>query len=71
MEEDEGPQSPIAVRKEMLADPLDSSTHTEGLMLSLEVSAARFLLRSATLNESLNRLNGECKRVRGLLKKCI
>ena len=37
----------------------------------VEVSEAKFLLRSASLNESLNRLNGECKRVRGLLKKCI
>ena len=55
----------------MLADPLDPSTHAEGLMLLVEVSNAKFLLRSATLNESLNRLNGECKRVRGVLKKYI
>ena len=37
----------------------------------VEVRNANFLLRSATLNESLNRLNGECKRVRGVLKKYI
>ena len=55
----------------MMADPLDPGTYTEGLMLLVEVSDAKLLLRSATLNESLNRLNGECKRVRGLLRKCI
>jgi hypothetical protein len=55
----------------MLADPLDPSTHAEGFILLFEVSNAKFLLRSATLNESLNRLNGECKRVRVVLKKCM
>ena len=55
----------------MMADLLDPSTHTEGLMLLVEVSEDKFLLRSATLNESLNRLNGESNRVRGLLRKCI